>query len=295
MTALVERRIIYVLVLIALALPLLLGYSIPPARMAAAEKTFEIIEKLEMRPGQLVFLAFDYGPNTIAENGVQSEVVLEHLMRRKIPAAVFAMSAQSDPFLASVPEKIADRLHKENPELSPRYGVDWVNLGYRPGMTLWLQSFAKSRDIVELLARDAKGNNLRELPIMKGVKTLKDIPLLGQFTGYVGFFDMYVQFFQNQETRPIFVHGCTSITIPEAYIFVDSGQLNGLLEGVAGAAWYSKLLQEKHPAREKDSAMLLNTGLGVAHLVIIVLVLLGNLPIAWRAVKGMRAAEGGRT
>ncbi len=75
---------------------------------------------------------------------------------------------------------------------------------------------------------------------------------------------------------PIF-HGCTSITIPEAYNFLDSGQLKGLYEGLAGAAWYSELLERKYPDRLPDMAGLMNTALGIGHLLIIALVILGNV------------------
>jgi hypothetical protein len=105
--------------------------------------------------------------------------------------------------------------------------------------------------------------------------------MLLQLSSLVGTLDSFLQFFQTESYRPQFVHGCTSITIPQAFIYLDSGQLVGLLEGVAGAAWYSKLLSEKYVGREKDSSVLLNTSLGVAHLVIIFFVVLGNL-IAFR-------------
>jgi hypothetical protein len=56
------------------------------------------------------------------------------------------------------------------------------------------------------------------------------------------------------------------------------------LEGIAGAAWYSELLQRKDPARVKAASAVINTALGVAHLVIILLVAAGNIT-ALAAVK----------
>ena len=115
------------------------------------------------------------------------------------------------------------------------------------------------------------------MPAFKGVKTLDNIALLGEFTGLVGVFDRYIQFFQKKEYRPKFVHGCTSITIPEAYIYLDSQQLDGLLEGIAGAAWYSDLLKQHYPKREPDRSSAINTMLGIAHLIIIFFIIVGNL------------------
>jgi hypothetical protein len=174
---------------------------------------------------------------------------------------------------------------RENPEVRYTYGTDWVNLGYRPGRSLFIQGLAKSKDLVDYFKKDAFGTSLSDVPAFKRVKTIRDIRLLGEFTGLVGMFDTYVQFFQQGGYIPEFVHGCTSITIPEAFIYLDSGQLKGLLEGIAGAAWYSALLARDNPAREVDEAMLVNTALGVAHLAIIFLIVLGNGMMLYRSMR----------
>ena len=90
-------------------------------------------------------------------------------------------------------------------------------------------------------------------------------------------FDNYVQYFTSKDYTPAFGHGCTSITIPEAFIYLDSGQIQGLLGGLAGAAWYSELLRRRYPERPVDESLMLNTGLGVAQLVVIAFIVLGNL------------------
>lgn len=272
-----DRRIIFLLVALALSLPLIFKYSLKPARMTSADKAFKIVSDLQVSPGQIAFLAFDFGPNTQAENLPQAQVLVEHLMRKRIPLAVFSLYVLAEPLLASIPEQVAAKLAKEMPGETWVYGKDWVNLGYNPGGFLIVQAIPKSENLAELFKTDARGNNLADLPAFQGVKGLESIRLLGEFTGLVGMFDTYVQFFQKKDYRPQFVHGCTSITIPEAYIYMDSGQLNGLFEGIAGAAWYSELLGSEHPARSKDSSELINTGLGVAHVVIILMVIFGNI------------------
>jgi hypothetical protein len=123
---------------------------------------------------------------------------------------------------------------------------------------------------------------------MKGVSKISDVDLLVQLTGYVGTFDLYIQFFQRPGYLPTFIHGCTSITIPEAYIYRDSGQLNGILEGVSGAAWYSELMQKRFPDRAEDSSRAINTALGVSQLVIVALIVVGNLPLLMALFKGRR-------
>lgn len=273
----IDRRAIYLLVALALSIPLVMRYTVTPARMKSAESFFQLVEELQPAPGRIAFVALDFGPNTVAENGAQAEVVIEHLMRRRVPVALFSLYVQAEHFLSSIPDEIARKLALENPGSVWEYGKDWVNLGYRPGGALILQAIPKSPNLVELFKKDVRGNSLKELPAFRDVRGLESVQVLCEFTGLVGMFDTYVQFFQKKEYKPVFGHGCTSITIPEAFIYVDSGQLNGLLEGIAGAAWYSNLLQKAYPLRPVDKSAVLNTGLGVAHLVIIILIVLGNL------------------
>ncbi len=272
-----DRRVIYLLVFLALSIPLLARYSIRPAEMSAAGKIFDAIEGLQGGPQKIALVSLDFGPSTIAENGSQADVVIEHLLRRRIPFAVVSLLAESAKLLNDIPEKAARRLMQENPQERWQYGKDWVNLGYLAGGYIAIQSIAKADDIKTVFKKDVRGNNLSDLPAMAQVTSIEDIGLLIEITGSPGTFESYVQFFQTEKYRPIFVHGCTSIMTPQSYIYLDSGQLQGLFEGIAGAAWYSELLRERYPQRAVDNSALINTGLGVAHLVIIGLVILGNV------------------
>lgn len=273
----IDRRLIYLFVFLALAWPLLTQWSVPAARMEAAEKLYQLIESTPVAAPDIALVAFDFGPSLVAENGTQAEVVLEHLMRRRTPIALFSLYVQAEPFLKSIPDKVAERLMKEHPGERWEYGRDWINLGYRPNGVLTLQGMQKSDNIAELLATDAQGNKLSELPLFSGVKTLENIKLLVELSGLVGMLDAYIAFFQKGSFRPAFGHGCTSITIPEAFIYLDSGQIGGLLEGISGAAWYSTLLQKNYQNRLPDRSGVMNTALGVAHGVILLLILVGNL------------------
>jgi hypothetical protein len=140
-----------------------------------------------------------------------------------------------------------------------------------------MQALASSADISKFLGRDVSGMPITHYPRFSSIGDLQGIRLVGHVTGLVGVFDTIVQFLQKGEYRPTLVHGCTSITIPEAYIFLDSGQLKGLLEGIAGAAWYSQVLKSHHPESENSELLVTNTALSTAHLVLIALIIVGNI------------------
>ena len=278
-----DRRVIYVFVLVALTVPLLLDFGMYPAKMETAQMAYDAVEALPVEKGKMVWIAMDWGPSTQAENLPQTQVFMEHLMGRKIPFCTYSIVFDAEPFMKSLPQSIAGRLNRENEEkgISYRYeyGKDWVNIGYRPAYVLFIRGLAKTQDVAEYVSVDARGTSIQDIPCMEGVKTIRDFSMLAEFTGLVGAFNAWVQFFQTSDYRPQFVHGCTSITIPEAFIYLDSKQIQGLFEGIAGAAYYSQLVKGESfdPVGNPDSATKFMMSLSLAHLVIIGFIVLGNL------------------
>ncbi len=271
-----ERRLIYLFVILIVAFPILLDYSIPPARMKAGQSLYDKIDTLKVNDGEFAFVALDFGPGTQAENLPQSDSIVEHLFRKRIPVVLFSQYFLAEGFLKSLPESVAKRLNRETGE-NWEYGKDWVNIGYRPGSGILIQNLAKADKFIEVFKEDANGSSLSEFKLFKNSKGLESVKILTEFTGLVGVFDSYIQFFQKKNYVPIFGHGCTSITIPEAYIYLDSGQIDGLLEGLAGAAWYSHLLDKNYRKNNMEDIQITNTALGVSHLAIIFLIILGNI------------------
>jgi hypothetical protein len=219
----------------------------------------------------------DFGPNTIAENEPQATVMIEHLFRRRIPVIVLSQYQQAERFLSRVPQAVAQRLEAEMPGQRWRYGEAWINVGYKPGAAIFMQSLVNASDLSKFLGRDVNGMPLSNYPNFASIGGVERVKVVGEVTGLVGVFDTIIQFFQKKGYRPTIVHGCTSITIPEAYIFLDSGQLHGLLEGIAGAAWYSEVLKKFYPQSDNQRLLVTNTALSAAHLVIIGLIIIGNV------------------
>ena len=290
----VDRRVIFLLVGLSLAVPITYGASLAPAPMKTADQFYETIENLEVKKSQFVLVAADFGPGTMAENRPQTMVAIEHLMRRRIPFAIISIYAQSEPFLREIPRTVASQLEEETGEKWV-YGVDWVNFGYRPGFSFMVQGLAKADNLVEHLKTDANSVPLKELPMMKSVQDLRDVALFMEFTGLVGAFNLWLQYLNADGYTPPFLYGCTSITIPEAYIYFASGQVLGFFEGIAGAAWYESLLGNNFSARPNhETAIKVNTGLSYAQLVIIALIALGNLGVLVRMIVGSKT-DGGQS
>lgn len=271
------RRLIYLLMILAVGLPIVLGLSQKPSRLISAERMYDVVERVTVQPGEVAMVWLDFGPNTLAENEPQAQVLIEHLFRRRIPVMLLSQYQQAERFLTKIPNDVAKRLEAEMPGQQWRYGEAWVNAGFRPGGPTYIQSMVSSADLSKFLGRDVNGMPISHYPAFSAIGGVERVKLVGEITGLVGVFDNIIQFFQKNEYRPTIVHGCTSITIPEAYIFLDSGQLKGLLEGIAGAAWYSVVLKEHFPNSENKELLVTNTALSAAHVVLILLIILGNI------------------
>jgi len=276
------NRVIYLLIALSMGIPLLYGFKLPPAKMQSAEDSYNTVEQLSLKQGQIALVAMDWGPSNLSENLPQTEVIIEHLFRKRIPFAVVSIYQYAVPFLESVPHEVAARLKKENPTEEFVYGRDWVNLGYQPGSSIFIQSIAKASDLHSVFRTDAQGTLIANISMMKNVHTISDIALLAEYTGLVGAFNTWIQFFVSGERSVPFVHGCTSITIPEAYIYYVSKQILGLQEGIAGAAYYEYLLDKNYPTRRASSALKINSALSIAQIVILVLIGVGNVSLMCR-------------
>lgn len=271
------RRLIYFLMMCAVAAPVVFGFSQAPSRLVSAERMYDVVEGVQIQPGEVAMVWMDFGPNTVAENEPQAVVLLEHLFRRRIPVILLSQYQQAEAFLTRIPQEVAKRLEQESPGQSWRYGEAWINAGYKPGAAIFIQALVNSSDVSKFLGRDVTGMPIAHYPAFAAIGGVEKIKLVGEITGLLGVFDNLVQFFQKDGYRPTLVHGCTSITIPEAYIFLDSGQLKGLLEGIAGAAWYSEVLKKHFPGSGNQKLLITNTALSAAHIMIILLIVAGNI------------------
>lgn len=283
----IDRRWVYLFVVVALGVPLLFpDWSLPPARLTTAQKIFDQIEGIHREAEaarrrdepyeKVVLVAVDWGPSTRAELEPQTEAVVRHLMWRRIKFVILTQVEDGALFTKSIPEKLAKEYGRE-------YGTDWVNLGYKPGYSILVEGLAK--DFHEAAGTDARGKKLSEYEFTKPVKDAEQVRLLVEITGLVGFFNLWVQFFQTDRARPDIAHGCTAITIPEAYTYLQSGQIVGLFEGIAGAAAYNELLEEArapgdpHASRKAREHM---TSQMIAHMVVFAFVVLGNIGLVLR-------------
>ena len=285
-----RNHLIYIFIILALGLPLYFGVAINPGSLKNTETAFEVVEKATSEKGKYAMLALDFGPNAKAENLNQAAVYLEHVLRKRMPVILFTLNVQGEAYLKSLPEEIAKRLNAESTTENIfssgssekwEYGKDWINVGLQVGN--FLQSVGKTEDLANYFNKDTTGTPVKNYPNFQNLKTLNDVAVIGEMTATL-IIPAYIQFFRRENYAPKIIHGPTSILIPQAYNYLDSKQIAGLLEGVPSAAIYAQLIEDKF-AKKKDEvieakphpAKVMNTALGIAQLLILFFVLIGNL------------------
>ncbi len=256
----IDRRIMYLLLLLVIAWPLIWGMDMPIMVSPAVKGVYNAVEK--MPKDKMAIIIVYWGSGTIAENRPQVEALMRHFMMRNKRFAVLAFDPQGSKFSYDSAKIISSELHKT-------YGKDWVHWGFRPPANLipLLQSFP--HDVIKNIGTDINGTPLGKLPVMNGIKTIKDIGLLADTTS-VGELDYWIAYVHGPYRTPI-VYGPTAVMTADAFNSLDAGQINGLLPGMQGAAAYEKMLGRKGFATKATGA------LSSSHLLIIALIILGNI------------------
>lgn len=56
------RRLIYLAMIVAVSVPVLLGFSLPPSRLVSAERMYSVVDEMQVNPGEVAFVWLDFGP-----------------------------------------------------------------------------------------------------------------------------------------------------------------------------------------------------------------------------------------
>jgi len=198
---------------------------------------------------------------------------LQKIDPRIIYLVVFVLV--SIPFFVPIPVKmevspVVKKLYDKVEQIAEdnkRYGVDWVNFGFR--QMRFADYMAFIRDMYAIISKDYRGTPIRDVPMMKNIRGLRDFALVFDVTGSSAYAD-WVYYAQPEAHFDIGV-GVTAIIGPSIRPLIDAGQVVGMMEGLSGAAQYEQLLNIRGQA---------SRGMGsqnLAHLWVIVALILGNI------------------
>ncbi|MEW6277829.1 MAG: hypothetical protein AB1758_04330 [Candidatus Eremiobacterota bacterium] len=227
-----DRRLIFLIIALAVTLPFLFPLGLPVTPSSPARGLYDAINKLP--PNSLVLMSFDYGPSTAVELEPMARAGLRQCFRRGHRVVAMCISPEGALQSRNVLTPVVQEMGKER-------GVHWVNLGYKAGADKVLRSLGSGFPTVFL--RDIDGTPINQLPLMSDVKDWSSFALvLDWSSGYPGALE-YIKVVASTYKRPLAV-GVTAVSAPEFYPYLNSGQLEGMLGGLRGAAEYELLVKE---------------------------------------------------
>jgi hypothetical protein len=254
----VDRRILYVLLALSVALPLIIRPRTTVPVSDAVRGAYDAVDRLPA--GSVVMISIDFDPSSAPEVNPMLLALLRHAFRKDLKVMLMGQLPLGLPLGGIALSQVA-------PEMDKVYGRDYVNLGYRPGYTAMMVGIG--REIRNYFNVDYRGVPIDSFEFMRHVHNYRDIGLLISLAhGAVA--DVWIQYAGGRFNVPIIV-GCTGVNAPNLYQYLLSGQIKGLIGGLQAAAAYEQLVEQR------GSASLGMPAQSWAHALIIILLLVGNL------------------
>ncbi len=270
-----DRRVIYAVILLSVLVPLWFPLGLPIAPTPSTKAAFEAVEKLP--EGALILMSADYGPSTKVELHPVVLATFDQAMRQNKKVAFMALypegQALSNEAIATMSKKYPNK----------KYGVDFVNLGYKAGNEAPLVSMGL--DFRGQFPADSKGTPLSDIPMLSRVTRLSQFDLVASYSaGYPGALE-HIRTTATQYGRPLVVVA-TAVMTPQYFPYYESKQVVGLVGGLRGAAEYENLCGFEGTAVPGMDAQ------SIAHFTIAGLIVFSNVMslIAWWR-KRQEAAE----
>jgi len=255
-----DRRIIFIFIAAAVALPLLFPLDIDFSVTPPVRGFYDTIQSVP--EGSKILLSCDYDPGSLPELWPMHVSAVRQLCQKNIKIVCTQLWPAGSPLAEAAFEEVALG------EFNKEYGVDFVNLGFKEGREVVMVSMGTS--IPKTFPTDYHGNRVEDLPIMEGMENYEDLDLIVNISGGLPGTKEWILQVVSRFHIPL-VSGCTAVVAPEFYPYLQSGQLQGLLGGMKGAAEYEKLVGITGLGRRGMDSQ------SVSHIIVFLFILIGNI------------------
>lgn len=264
-----DRRYVFAAIFIAVAIPFFVPISFVSSPKTETIRFDDALQKA-LRVDKPILIDVDFGPQTMAEMEPMLLAVLHRVFQSGQKAVFITFMTESASPLRNYLAQMEAEYHLE-------YGKDYVFLGYASAYAYTMYGLGTSID--SFFHADDRGTPITELPLMKNVKSLKDVSAVINIAS-----NAFPRFWIQYSVTPHqfdFLAGTTAVGATEYFPYLQTGQLKGLLAGGRGAAEYEALLYEKGVLKSLGDA---TTGLGsqsLALFTILGFIALGNIAFFW--------------
>ena len=255
----IDRRIIFIVIGICTLLPLLYPVGLAIKVSPEVRGVHDYIEALP--EGSVFLLSMDYDPASKPELYPQAVALLRQAFRKNLRVIGMTLWLPGTGLAEQVMTQVAGEMGKVS-------GQDYVFLGWSPGAGSLIINMGQ--DLYKAFPTDYYSQPTRELAVLKGIQTLRDVNyVVSLAAGTSGIETWYV--YGKDKYKFELGGGCTGVIAPGLYPLLRSGQINGLIGGLRGAAEYEVLIGQKARAVAGMDAQ------SATHFAIIMLVILCNV------------------
>jgi hypothetical protein len=249
--------VIYILLIVLMAYPIARPIGLPVPVTEYSRGLYDAVEALQ--PGDIVVYETNLGVGRIPELHSGQVALLQHLFSKPIKIVIVGQYVDSPKVLADNSMPMVDTMGKV-------YGVDYVNLGFLPGLETGAAAFAK--DMASQFEKDYYGTPISQIPLMQNIGGFENVAFI---TGSAGTESIYFirQWVEAYGLKMAL--NTHSMNFPNFIPYYQAGQYAGLLDGIRGAAEYELLTN--NPGRAVAGTDALSTGT----LLTVILILIGNL------------------
>lgn len=260
-----DRRYIYLLVFLSASFPMIFGVRLPPAPPTDAARQLHR-EVSAIPDGSAVIVSFDFEPGSEVELGPSALVVTRQLLSKNCKVIATALwpagSTEARKYLGIL---AAEFEKAGKPKV---YGEDYVILGYKAGGAAVLRQMGSS--FSNMFPTDANRTPVDKIPLLNRVNRFRDIAFVLSFAVGTPGMKEWINVV-NTEYGVKIGGAVTGVSVPEVTPFLDSGQLQGLLGGLRGAADYETLQNQPGAATQGMNVQ------NFVHLLILMLIILSNI------------------
>lgn len=257
-----DKRWIYLLIFLSCIIPFWFPEMFTQEFSTSKEtqRVYDIID--DLNEGDAIYIDWAFDPTLQAELLPMAEQTIKQAFDKKVRVFIYY------PLITgiSLGENLLENIKKEPGYEHIENGVDYIHLGFLPiGVDMILFS----------MYSDFKATFGKEGKIFEGIKTFDDIKYLISYAG-----SAHPEIYISLQPRFGFKMGAgvTAVVGPDMVPFLQTGQLDGMLFGLKGAAEYENLRIKAGADKEYNQKA--NAGmasLNLSHIIMFLFIGLGNL------------------
>jgi len=261
----IDRRIIYIVMGLLVTLPLVKPLGLGVTSGPRAARLFHAVDSIPA--GKTLLISVDFDPASMPELYPMLTALMRHAFAKDLKVLLCGLW----PTGMGLAIKAATEIP---PEYGKKYGEDVVYLGYKTGVDAVILGMGEN--IKNVYPIDYSGRPLDSLPMMHSVQRLRDISMIVALSAGTPGYSDWLAYAQSRYGMRVGT-GLTAVSAADAYPFLQSGQLTGLLAGMKGAAEYEVLIQKSGYSKAYMPAVAAMDSQSLAHVVIMLLVIIGNI------------------